>query len=311
LGEVIFWDNLVPSDIGDGSCHFPRKYFQGQIQIRKDYDTGTHMGQERSFEELWSTLVQELYSIANANEMKNLRAKALEGDISKFEYAQQVLENEYHAAQKTRAYYLHVFFPWAKQHHVPTHPDLWHLILNNVTSDPLSTHPYYEDQYFLAILLEYFQNGEYQKAIDYSKKCLVEIKTKSTLGDILDLRGYCLLKQHNPKAAVEAFNQAIDINPADLIATVGRAAAYGTKNDYVNTTKDVTTATETKKSHPEGPIMSSEIYECLSADQTEAQKKEIAEQSKKFQNEVLREIARIQLACGYPVSSLGDCDKAK
>ena len=36
-------------------------------------------------------------------------------------------ETEVRAAEKTRAFYIRVFFPWAKEHHVSTHPGLWYL----------------------------------------------------------------------------------------------------------------------------------------------------------------------------------------
>ena len=52
-------------------------------------------------------------------------AEAAAGKLSKEQFITRVASIESRAGEKTRAFYLRVFLPWAKEHHVATDPLLW------------------------------------------------------------------------------------------------------------------------------------------------------------------------------------------
>ncbi len=69
----------------------------------------------------------ELYNIANARDFSQLDKEVTQGKLSKKEFVARVIEIESRAAEKTRAFYIHVFLPWAKEHRISTNPEIWFL----------------------------------------------------------------------------------------------------------------------------------------------------------------------------------------
>jgi tetratricopeptide (TPR) repeat protein len=127
LGRRVFWDGSEPPP--DTTCENqpPRGGDFGFILVSGKYIDGPDKGKTRSSEEMWHDAVFELYNISNDREFSRLTANAASGRMSKEDFVANVIECESHAAEKTRAFYIHVFMPWARDHHLPTHPQLWHL----------------------------------------------------------------------------------------------------------------------------------------------------------------------------------------
>ena len=67
----------------------------------------------------------ELYNIAGAETFSRIDSDAAEGKLSKSEFVTEMIQCESRAAEKTRAFYIRVFLPWAKEWRVPTHPADW------------------------------------------------------------------------------------------------------------------------------------------------------------------------------------------
>ena len=127
LGEEVFWDADLANERFDGRNQPPTDESPGCITVREKSDQGADVGKKLSFEKTWSTAIFELYNITSARDFNRLDSQASCGSISKQQYAVQRTEIEARAAEKTRSFYIHVFLPWAKQHHVATDPQCWYL----------------------------------------------------------------------------------------------------------------------------------------------------------------------------------------
>jgi len=125
-GERLLWDPGTPvPPLGD-SVGAPRLALPGRIQIDAVYTDGPYSGKARSSEELWSSAVAKLYHIANEAECIRLNGDATNGTVSLDDYVNQVIQYEQRVAARTRAFYIHVFLPWAKDHRVSSNPTLWY-----------------------------------------------------------------------------------------------------------------------------------------------------------------------------------------
>ena len=124
FGELIDWDPSPPlhSDAehlaaGDGQ--------HAAILVEALYTAGPNADMPRSFEELWAGAVYELHNVALSREFVRLNDQAEEGKVSKEAFVAGILKFELLAAQRTRAFYVRVFLPWAEKKKLPTNPSLW------------------------------------------------------------------------------------------------------------------------------------------------------------------------------------------
>ncbi len=127
LGRKIFWNASEPPPWAVGFSTLSLDEQQIAIQVASKYTSGPDKGKDRSFEETWRSAVFELYNIGNDREFYQLVKRAADNNLSKNEFVNRMIESESRAAEKTRALYIHMFLPWAKEHHVATHPDSWFL----------------------------------------------------------------------------------------------------------------------------------------------------------------------------------------
>ena len=71
----------------------------------------------------------------SAKDFQRLDADAAAGRLSKREFATKINEVEASRFGTTRAFYIHVFLPWAKEHGVATEPHLWYIPRESDTKD--------------------------------------------------------------------------------------------------------------------------------------------------------------------------------
>jgi len=127
FGHRIFWDPAEPP-LGTFGLNNPgSKDRHAIICVSKNVCSGKRAGTPQSFDELWSGTVFELYNICNASGFEQVDAAARIGTVTRWEYVARILELECGAAQKTRAFYIRVFLPWAMREKVPSHPNAWYL----------------------------------------------------------------------------------------------------------------------------------------------------------------------------------------
>lgn len=127
LGKEIYWDSTEPPSPFDGCCQPPTEKATGCIRSCGIHRDGPDAGKKRSFEEAWCTAVYELYNIMSAKDFAQVDREAASGKISKEEFVTRFFSIEDRAAERTRSFYIHVFLPWAKEHHIATNPEIWYL----------------------------------------------------------------------------------------------------------------------------------------------------------------------------------------
>ena len=124
LGTPIDWDPSPPLH-SDAEHLAPEDDENAAILVAAVYDAGPEAGLPRSFEELWAGAVYELHNVNYAREFVRLNDEADEGNISKQDFVEGILQYELRAAQQTRAFYVQVFLPWIEKKRLPTDPSLW------------------------------------------------------------------------------------------------------------------------------------------------------------------------------------------
>ncbi len=127
LGEEVFWNAAEQVPRFNGCNHPPTDNEPGWINVRETDDQGLDVGKKLSFDKAWCVAVFELYNIASAKDFDQLDRQASSREISKEQFAGKATEIESRAAEKARSFYIHVFLPWAKRHHLPTDPKSWFL----------------------------------------------------------------------------------------------------------------------------------------------------------------------------------------
>ena len=120
LGQRIRWDSAAPAPEADAEHHPPTANSPGRIRVRGKHKDGPDTGHQRTAEEMWSEAVFELYNILGVKDFHRLEGDVAAGKLSKEEFFARMFEVECCAEQKTRAFYIRVFLPWAKEHRLPT-----------------------------------------------------------------------------------------------------------------------------------------------------------------------------------------------
>jgi tetratricopeptide (TPR) repeat protein len=121
LHEKIRWNPYTPRVTA--TCTPPDNGRPGSISVCQK----NSRGQDRLFEDLWSSAVFELFNINCYRDFSSFDRKAEEGHITREEFCANRAECESRAAEKLRLFYFEVVLPWATKNHAPTMPLLWHV----------------------------------------------------------------------------------------------------------------------------------------------------------------------------------------
>ena len=241
LKQTIRWDpkeplapqaeNYVPVAPGDA----PR------ILIRETCCEGEKKGKKRTAEDLWCSAVYELYNISAADDFRRLDAEAVAGRVKKEAYVARTVEIESRAIDKTRAFYINVFLPWAKEHRVPTDPWVWYIGTRgdpgeNTASlqlDREATHvTAYEHKYDFTVLQSLVMKCDYKNARTLASKMLADSLVKVEEEGIHVLRGMAYLGDGDADSAIADLNEAIRLEPNDALAHDNRGRAFCMRRDY-------------------------------------------------------------------------------
>ena len=118
LRENIYWEDIEPTPAFSAETHWATPAEPARIRLRSKYGEGANKGKPRSFEEMWSDAVFELYNACNGEEAHRIGIEAAQGKLSREEFVRRMFATESHAEERTRAFYIRVYLPWAKEHHV-------------------------------------------------------------------------------------------------------------------------------------------------------------------------------------------------
>jgi tetratricopeptide (TPR) repeat protein len=242
LGQRVFWDGSEPVRF-DSDNTPPSAERPGRIRVRRTYTEGANKGESRSFEVLWGAAVFELYNISSARDFQRFELEVTTGKLTKAAFATKMIECESRAAEKARAFYVHVFLPWASEQRVPTDPNLWYVaIRSNSGENLLLPHidkrnewwRYYEGLYDSIVLNSLVITGENDKVIELASKMQKQAMAnqKGENADVYIHRGRAYANKGDLGKAIVDYNEAIRLNPRSAYAHHCRGVAYERMREY-------------------------------------------------------------------------------
>ena len=268
LGRKIFWDVSDPPPFTSCANDLLSADGPGVIQVCGRHVDGPNKDGERSFDELWRDAVFELYNVTNAADFRRAVAEASTGKLSKEDFVNKIMDSESLAAEKTRAFYIHVVMHWAKRNRVPTHPSTWYLARRSNSGESLlrlvtEKDPYwraYARRYDLIVLDSLARKGEYQKAIELATEAGERAETPAERAAICLYIGCCSLRLNKPVPAIDAFSEIIRFAPTYSDAFLWRAAAYRMVNDNDHAIADCSEAIRLKPSNRDAYVSRGNAY---------------------------------------------------
>jgi tetratricopeptide (TPR) repeat protein len=262
LGQTIQWDGAEPVREWEAECNARSTALSPWsssdqspvtrcIRVRRTRICGSEKGKGKSFEELWSQAVFELYNTANCNDFNRVAAEAAAGKLSRHEFARKTLEVEGIAAEKTRSFYVHVFLPWAKQQHLPTNPVLWcvawrsdpkqNLFLLVIGKDDPHWR-YYEQDHDEIVMYTLVENGQDQKADALAAEMEKRAATNEEKAAVFVSRGRMYAKAGNFQRAIADCSRAIQLTPKCAAAFRWRGMSYGEQGNLDKAISDLSEA---------------------------------------------------------------------
>jgi tetratricopeptide (TPR) repeat protein len=124
----ILWDRELP-DQGWADHRTPTAAKPGRVRLRSALPLSSWLMAKRSFDfdELWSMLAFELHNLQSYQRFREVAESACEGNLTREGFVLEYTRLEFHALQRTRAWYLDCFRPWAKHEGVPTDGKNWRI----------------------------------------------------------------------------------------------------------------------------------------------------------------------------------------
>ncbi len=232
FGEPIDWDPTPPRD-SDAENVAPVGEQRGRIRVAAVHQFGPEEGKPRNFEQLWAGAVFELHNINYAREFLKLHQQAARGEVTKEEFVAGIWKYEYQAAQKTRAFYAHVFLPIAAAKKLQTDPGLWFASWWEEADEALerftdkSAYPWrpYARQYDWATVCRLYQEGKLEQTLKLLEDMLAD-KTYNDHADVYLWMGQCYLESGTPQQAIQPLTAAIELDPNRVAAYLLRGDAY-------------------------------------------------------------------------------------
>jgi tetratricopeptide (TPR) repeat protein len=254
FGELVDWDPSPPLH-SDAEHLAPGDGEHAAILVEAHYAAGPKRGTPRSFEELWAGAVYELHNVCSAREFVRLNDEADEGKVSKEAFVAGILKYELAAAQRTRAFYVQVFLPWAAKQKLKTDPALWFCdwwdtpesVLASFTDK--SAYPWrpYARTHDWATVHRHWHHAEFDKARKVLERMRDERGYEDEQSAVSYWLGCCLARLKKPSEAIAAFNEAIRLDPDDVAAYRARGEQYEKLGEKSKAAADAAKAKELEK----------------------------------------------------------------
>ena len=231
--EPIDWDPSPPLH-SDAEHLAPGGGENAAILVEAHCTSGPNEGKPRRFEELWAGAVYELHNVNYAREFVRLNDEADRGRVSKEAFVAGILKYELRAAQRTRAFYMNIFLPWAAKKKLPTDPTLWFCDWWDTPESVLksfpdkSAYPWrpYARVHDWATVHRFWRRGRFAKAQELLERMYDEEGYDEELADISYWLGRSLIGLNKPAEALEALNDAIHLDPQSAAAYRARGELY-------------------------------------------------------------------------------------
>jgi hypothetical protein len=139
----IRWQAHSSDKEADAHHHVPFDGAVGAIYVRPTHGPHSNkpQGSAKTFDELWAEAAYELHNIQSHRGFGDLHERAIAGKVTRREYILASARLEYDALLRTRAFYVEVYYPWAKKHEIDTDPENWRLTLPSRFEDWLAQYP--------------------------------------------------------------------------------------------------------------------------------------------------------------------------
>ncbi len=204
------------------------------ILVEAHYTSGPNEGKPRNFEELWAGAVYELHNVNYAREFVRLNDEADRGRVSKEAFVAGILKYELKAAQRTRAFYMNVFLPWATKKKLATDPSLWFCDWWDTPESVLksfpdkSAYPWrpYARVHDWATFHRFWRRGRFANARELLERMYDEEGYDEELADISYWLGRSLIRLNKPNEALDALNEAIHLDPQNAPAYRARGELH-------------------------------------------------------------------------------------
>ncbi len=241
LGERIFWNPGEPPPEVACDHRTPGPGCPGYIQMHEKFTQGPLKGKNVPFEELWRGAVFELYNITGAKDFKRIESEAAAGKISREEYITGTLAVESRAAAKTRAFYIRVFLPWAKEYGVKTDPRKWCVARREKIGDDFalsltgkdSAHwRHYGYAYDIISFHSLTEKGKYEEARLLAEQMRKQAATKEEQANVYFASGYCRAMMEDYRQALADYGEAIRLDPKNGTVFCARGGLYYSHGDY-------------------------------------------------------------------------------
>ncbi len=258
LHQEILWDASEPTFAAQSML--PTVGSPGRIRVRAPYGDEVNKNNAKCFEALWSSAVFELFNIANAQDFQRLGQETSAGNLTKEAFVTKVIECESRAAERTRAFYIHIYLPWAKGQHTPTDPQLWYvgvrwdsrqnLLLSQIDKRGAYWRSY-ERKYDSIRVRSLLEKGEIEKAIELIAGMQKQATTPEENAVILLCRGFAYGTKGDMDKAVADFTEAIRLDPKSPEAHFNRGNAFLRKGDLDKAIADFTESIRLDPRHAE------------------------------------------------------------
>ncbi|MCI0358903.1 MAG: hypothetical protein L0211_10530 [Planctomycetaceae bacterium] len=126
----LVWDATQPTDAFADHLS-PQNGRSGRVRMRRHESLLFGHGPSRRFslEEQWKFLAFELHNVQSHARFHELDELAVAGELTREGYVKEMARLEFHALQRTRAWYLDYFRPWAKAQNINSDPNVWRIDL--------------------------------------------------------------------------------------------------------------------------------------------------------------------------------------
>lgn len=144
-GFPIDWDSTAPTIVGAEAEHSPPSLGQNaSIRIAEKRPIGEGRSRDLTSEELWHHLVFEFFNACETGARYNIDRKAINGDIDRTTFIEEMFRTEHRAIQMTHLFYAEVFLPCASAAQFTSKPSSWFAVDAGWWADSsvkLSTYP--------------------------------------------------------------------------------------------------------------------------------------------------------------------------
>ncbi len=164
----------------------------------------------------------ELYNVANEDYFKRLDELAVAGKIDKAGYVTRLNGSEANAAEKTRSFFVNVFLPWAREHNVPSNPDVWFIGSRHNRKESLATSDqrnrewqFYANHYDILVLMSLVEKREFDKVLSSARTMLRNVKEDQERSAIYLACGVAYQEKGDDKKSISFLDEAVRLSGKD------------------------------------------------------------------------------------------------